>query len=510
MATPGERIAALTGWRRMALAAVSGAALGMAHTPFGIWPLAFIAGPVLCLLWRAGGGFGVGWVAGAAFFALTLHWIVEPFLVDAARYGWMAPFALVFMAGGLALFWGGAFWLAARIRRGGPAALALAWAGAEALRGWIFTGFPWVLPAYIWVDTPVAQLSSVFGPYGLSLLTLLAMVALGARSVRVTSPVVLLAVFGVWIWGDFRSAQPLDETSGPMVRIIQPNIPQAQKWDPAYTRSNFDKTLALTAAPPQGETPPDIIIWPEVAVPFAIDQSPEAQAQIAIAAGGAPVLLGSLAESPETNRWRNALIALGRDGAPVARYDKSHLVPFGEYMPFGKTMEAIGVLALAGRGLGMEAGAPPRPVSLPDLPAFTPLICYEGVFPGEVRTAADGADWIVLITNDAWFGGWAGPAQHLAHARMRAIETGLPVARAANTGISTLISPYGGVGQTLSLNKSGYVDAKLPKPAAQTIYMQLGTIPSIFATFLTILAIRWLYRRFDLHGRPNEFLAVRN
>ena len=485
----------------MALAALSGAMLGLAHTPFGVWPLAFVAGPVLYRLWRTGGGFGVGWFAGAAFFALTLHWIVEPFLVDAPRYGWMAPFALIFLAGGLALFWGAAFWVAGRVRRGGPAALTLAWAGAEALRGGVFTGFPWALPAYIWVDTPVAQLSSVFGPYGLSLLTLLAMLMLGARPARATSPIVMVAVLGVWIWGDFRAARPLDDAAGPVVRIIQPNIPQAQKWDNAYTRINFDKALALTSAAPKADAPPDVIIWPEVAVPFAIEQATEAQAEIAIAAGGAPVILGSLAQSPSTNRWRNSLFALGGDGAPAARYDKSHLVPFGEYMPFGETMERLGVLAFAGRGLGMEAGAPPHALSLPELPPFTPLICYEGVFPREVRAGASGADWIVLITNDAWFGEWAGPAQHLAQARMRAIETGLPIARAANTGISTLISPYGLIENSLSLNTGGLIDSRLPARTPPTIYAQLGPTPALLVSFLALLVVGWRNSRFGLQER---------
>jgi apolipoprotein N-acyltransferase len=485
------RIAALIGWRRLALAAAMGAVLGLAHSPFGLWPMAFVAGPVLYRLWRRGGGFGVGWAAGAAFFALTLHWIVEPFLVDAPRYGWMAPFALVLLAGSLALFWGAAFWLAGRVRKGGPAALALAWGGAEALRGGVFTGFPWVLPAYIWVDTSVAQLASVLGPYGLSLLTLLVMLALGARPLKWTSPVVLVAVLAGWVWGDLRSgvwaSGPDTEGSQTLVRIIQPNIPQSQKWDRAYARLNFDKALVLTGAAPKVDRPPDVIIWPEVAVPFAIEDAAEAQAEIAISAGGAPVILGSLAQSPTSDRWRNTLFGMDGDGALVARYDKSHLVPFGEYMPFGEVMQSIGVLALAGRGLGMEAGTPPRALTFGSLPPFTPLICYESVFPREVRAGAAGADWIVLITNDAWFGRWAGPAQHLAQAQMRAIETGLPVARAANTGISAMISPYGNVSEAIPLGEAGYIDVPLHKSIHGTLYLQFGAFLPGIAFFLILL-----------------------
>lgn len=498
------RIGALTGWKRIALAGVMGATLGLAHSPFGLWPLAFVAGPVLYRLWRRGGGFGVGWTAGAAFFALTLHWIVEPFLVDAPRYGWMAPFALVLMAGGLALFWGAAFWVASHARRGGPAALALAWGGAEALRGGVFTGFPWVLPAYIWVDTPVAQLASVVGPYGLSMMTLLLMLALGARPLKGNSSTVMALVLASWIWGDFRvgdsnTANPAtyaDETR-PIVRIIQPNIAQSRKWDRAYTRLNFDSALALTSAASKGARLPDVVIWPEVAVAFTIEDAAEARAEMAVASGGAPVILGSLARSPTADRWRNSLFGMNGDGALAARYDKSHLVPFGEYMPFGGLMQRLGVLSLAGRGLGMEAGPPPEALSLNDLPPFVPLICYEGVFPREVRAGAQNAEWIVLITNDAWFGQWAGPAQHLAQAQFRAIETGLPVARAANTGISAMISPYGVALDTIHLGGYGYLDTTLPSPAAPPLYLKIGAGSTVFLSLLLffVAAFQILYRR---------------
>ena len=498
------RIGALTGWKRLMLAGAMGVALGLAHTPFGLWPLAFIAGPVLYRLWRRGGGFGVGWAAGAAFFALTLHWIVEPFLVDAPRDGWMAPFALVLLSGGLALFWGSAFWLAGRARKGGPAVLALAWGGAEALRGGVFTGFPWVLPAYIWHDTPVAQVVSVIGPYGLSMVTLLLMLALGARPFRYTSPVVLILLVAGWVWGDFRVggadaavANTSQAATRPIVRIIQPNIPQSRKWDPAFARPNFDKALELTGADPELDRRPDVIIWPEVAVPFAIEDAADARAEIAISAGGAPVIIGSLARSPTTDRWRNALFGLAGDGTLGARYDKSHLVPFGEYMPFGELMQSIGVLSFAGRGLGMEAGDPPSALTLGGLPPFTPLICYEGVFPREVREGAKGADWIVLITNDAWFGQWAGPAQHLAQAQFRAIETGLPVARSANTGISAMISPYGTLKKAIRLNQYGYQDTSLPHPAQSTIYSLIGAFaPALVALMLFFFAaMQFLYRK---------------
>ncbi|MGB0504691.1 MAG: apolipoprotein N-acyltransferase, partial [Pikeienuella sp.] len=235
MASVSATIEALAGWRRAFVAIIAGVLWALAHVPFGVWPLIFVAGPLS--FWLLRGGFRAGWLIGAVFFAITLHWIVEPFLIDATVFGWMAPFALVGMAGGLGLFWAVAFWAAQRFFPGSAFGLAGCWFMAEAARSYILTGFPWVLPAYIWVDTPVAQLSAMVGPYALSLITLvLAIAAFGLK--RMSALASVAAVLAVsWVWGLYVLAAP-EKGQTLTVRVVQPNIPQAEKWAPEFQGRN--------------------------------------------------------------------------------------------------------------------------------------------------------------------------------------------------------------------------------------------------------------------------------
>ncbi|MEO0389028.1 MAG: apolipoprotein N-acyltransferase, partial [Pseudomonadota bacterium] len=247
------------------------------------------------------------------------------------------------------------------------------------------------------------------------------------------------------------------------------NAAQHLKWDPAHMPTFWQRMMAATAAPGA----PDVVIWPEVAVSFLYASAPEAEAAMAKAAAGAPVIYGTR-RWPETGGWRNTLAVTGsRDF-----YDKVHLVPFGEYMPFAEVVAELGIFGLAAeqRG-GYVPGTVRAPLSVRGLPAFLPLICYEAVFPGGVRAARGEAAWIVHLTNDAWFGSWSGPDQHLAQARFRAVEQGLPVARAANTGISAMIAPDGRVVAALPLNTHGHVDAALPAPRPATPYALWGELP---------------------------------
>lgn len=472
-----EKIGALTGWRRSLAAVFAGVLWAFAHVPFGAWPLVFVAGPLS--FWLLQGGFSAGWLIGVTFFAVTLHWITEPFLVEPEIYGWMAPFALVGMAAGLGLFWGAAFWCARKIAPGSAIGLGVFWFLAEAGRSYVLTGFPWVLPAYIWVDTPVAQVSSVIGPYALSLLTLIiAITAFGlARVSGLIAGCLFLAAGWVWGAGVAVGGQGGDKM---IVRAVQPNIPQAEKWDPAFQRRNYDLLLSLSASADQK---PDVVVWPEVAVPFLIEPAEAARRDIA-AFVGAPVVLGSLTESPRSNRWRNSLVALTKTGAVGGRYDKMHLVPIGEYMPMHELLAKVGIGTIAGRGPGIEPGEDASLLNLPDLPPFAASICYEGVFPKETIAASGGARWIALITNDAWFGGWAGPKQHLAQARMRAIETGLPIVRSANTGITAVIDRFGAVVAHIPMDQRGAVQVELAISDGDSLYRIWG---DYFTVFLLVL-----------------------
>ena len=493
----------LGGGRRWLAAFCCGLAFALAQPPLGLWPLIFIAGPILFWIWRSATGrasFYVGLAFGAGYFGLGLHWIVEPFLVRPEIDGWMAPPALIAISFGMGLFPAAGFWLAGQaVRRGAAAvpALALGWGGMEVMRSSILTGFPWALPAYVWVDTPVAQTASLIGPYGLSLATLalcLTPASAIAGRFRIAGGAITLAIVGgAWGWGAAQLS-PTDPDGRPIIRIVQPNITQATKWDVALIRQHFEKTLTLTARTPEGGRP-SLILWPESAVTFPIDMADEARLEIARVAG-AEVALGSLrvdggpdAVEIEPLRWRNSLFLLGQDGALSKPFDKVHLVPFGEYLPFESILSQMGILAIAQRGAGIVPGESTVVLTPQHAPAFAPLICYEMIFPGEVMAASEGADWLALVTNDAWFGDWAGPIQHLAQAQMRAIETGLPIARAANTGISAMIDPFGRVTASLPMNEDGVIDAPLPAKRA-TLYREVGEMGSFaLAMILAIFAI---------------------
>jgi apolipoprotein N-acyltransferase len=484
----GQRIAAQTGLARVALALAAGGVMALAQTPVD-WPLAYFLSlpPLLFLLdGTAGrrGGFAVGWLAGVGYFTGTLFWIVEPFLVDPERHAWLAPFGLAGMVGGLALFWGAAFAIARRFWRPGASRILLLsalWTLAEMARTWVLTGFPWALLAYGWVETPVMQVAALTGPHLLGLLTLVAALLPALGSWRAAAFAAALVGSG-WGWGAWRLAQPVPERSPPvLVRLVQPNADQREKWDPARQAEFHRRLLASTRAPGS----PDVTIWPETAVPFPLDFEPEAQAEIAAAAGPeGRLILGMLRAEPVGASWDwvNALAVLDPDGAAVAVYDKHHLVPFGEYVPFGDALAGLGLPGLTTlTSTGFRAGPGPRVLEVEGLPRFLPLICYEAIFPQDLRAPGPRPEWLVQVTNDAWFGTVSGPYQHLAQARVRAIEQGLPLARAANTGISAMIDPYGRILASLPLDTDGHLDAELPGVLPVPAYARTGDLPGLIA-----------------------------
>jgi apolipoprotein N-acyltransferase len=266
-----------------------------------------------------------------------------------------------------------------------------------------------------------------------------------------------------------------------VVRLVQPNAVQAEKWLPGKAQEFYDRHIAMTLAP--GDPRPGVTIWSETAVPFALGDAPELQAESAAAAGpDGRLILGITRReaTPEGERWFNSLAVLDPDGRAAAVYDKYHLVPFGEYVPLAGWIGRLGLPALQTlTGGGFTAGSGPHLVSVPGLPPFLPLICYEAIFPDAMRAPEGRAEWLVQVTNDAWFGAASGPYQHFAQARVRAIEQGLPLARAANTGISAMVDPYGRVLASIGLDQAGFVDAALPGPLPPTTYARFGDIPAL-------------------------------
>ncbi|WP_353349460.1 apolipoprotein N-acyltransferase [Aquicoccus sp. SU-CL01552] len=487
-------------WRlrwRMAIAALIGAVGAMGLAPIGAWPATVLAlvllPPLLIACTTPRAAALTGWAFGTGWFAHGLFWIVEPFLVEPERYGWMAPFALVFLAGGLALFWGAAAWAAHRFARGPAgrtAALAVTLSLAEFGRAYLLTGFPWAAPAQVWVDTPVAQLLAWIGPQGLGLATLAVALTPGLALARGRGKRTLVlsclpaAVLAVAAYAAASGGPPVTAT-GATVRLVQPNAPQHQKWDPAHIPIFFKRQIDFTAAEPR----PDLVVWPESAVPVALNDAAPTLARIAQSARGAEVVLGI----QRFDGWRvyNSLIRLDGAGEVAGIYDKHHLVPFGEYVPLGDLAARFGLYGFAAQeGQGYSAGPGPRLLDLGALGSALPLICYEAVFPQDVNAAPQRPSLLLQVTNDAWFGTRSGPYQHLAQARMRAIEQGLPLARAANTGISAMIGPRGEVIDSIPLGQAGYVDVTLPAPLPPTLYARSGDWPVLLLLLCAAFAFK--------------------
>lgn len=492
-----SRIASLRGRRRLLVAALAGALMALAQPPVS-WPVVlFVALPVLMWLVDGTAGLGaafrVGWAAGAGHFAAALFWIVSPFMVQPEVFGWMAPFALAGMAGGLALFWGVAFALTRRWWRPGVwrvLALAAFWTLAEYARSHVLTGFPWGLVAYAWVETPVMQAAALVGPHGLGLVTLVAGLLPAVGGWRPVAVAAALVAAGLG-WGAWRLAQPLPERAAPvLVRLVQPDADQALKWDPEMAAVFRARLLTFSAEP--ADPAPDVTIWPETAVPWILRHAPEEQAEAAASVGPeGRLILGvmRLDRTAEADFWFNSLAVLAPDGAIEAVYDKHHLVPFGEYIPQARRIAKLGLPGLETMtGGGFTPGPGPRLISVPGLPPFLPLICYEAIFPHGLRAPEGRPEWLVQVTNDAWFGTVSGPYQHLAQARARAIEQGLPLARVANTGISAMVDPKGRVIARIGLGDAGYLDVTLPAALSPTLYAVYGDVP-LLVMIATILGL---------------------
>ena len=474
-------ISRLAVWQVVLLSGIIGAIAAFGQAPYDL-PLLLLAG-MAGAVWlfnqtstprRAA---WIGWAFGTGYFMHALQWIVSPFMVDVARHGWMAPFALVLLSAGLALFWGVAFWGARKLSPHRAWPLILCWPAAELIRAYIFTGFPWAMPSQAIVGTLAGQALAWAGPYALTvwLVTIAALISFRARprGVQVVQAVGLAGTLLVLLVPPSGPPALLTEHT---IRLIQPNAAQRDKWDPSQIPVFFNRQLSLSAAPPEnGGAAPDLVIWSETAIPWALDLAGAALTEIS-AASRAPVVLG--VQRRESTRFYNSLAVLGQGGAVEQIYDKHHLVPFGEYMPFGDTLAKFGIHGLAAReGNGYSAGPGAQLLDFGALGAALPLICYEAVFAHDVNAAPARPSFLIQITNDAWFGKGAGPKQHLAQARMRAIEQGLPMARAANTGISAMIDPQGRVTASLPLNTAGFVDAVLPAPLAPTLYSRTGDFP---------------------------------
>ncbi len=497
-------------------AVLFGAAAALAQAPWHLWPLMVLG--YSGLLWllqgpagerrATGRAFLHGWAFGIGYFLVGLHWVGHAFLVDAARFAWMMPFALLTLAAGLGLFPALAAALARRLSHPGLGrllALTLFWGLTEWLRGSLLTGFPWLLSGHVWAGSDIGlQAAAYLGASGLGLLAVLAAAAPALiltrnprarkRGLAVNATAMALVgltlVFSLFRW----QGAEISEHPGVRLRLVQAGIAQADKWRPELRDQHLARYLSLSLGPDKAGRPPEFshLIWPETATPFFLGRDHERRGIIARALPRRGLLITGSPRRVDRQGGRrelyNSVLTLGPDGAVKAVYDKRHLVPFGEYLPLRKILARLGLDKLAHGAVDFSPGRGPRVVQVPNLPPFRPLICYEIIFPREVSLSAGDIDpeWLLNLTNDAWFGDNFGPHQHLAIARVRAVEMGLPVVRAANTGISAVIDPYGRITSQLPMAAVGIIDSNLPTALPETLYRRFGD--GIFALLCLLLA----------------------
>ncbi len=518
-------VAALEGWRRAVFAATAGALSVLAFAPVHAWPVMFLTFGALVFMLdgcharhatlapRLKCAAAIGFWFGFGFFLAGLYWIAEAFLVEPWRHGWLIPFVMTAMPAGMALFFAAAAALAMAMWRPGAGrvfALAIAFGLAEYARGHVLTGLPWNLLGYAPLGSlPLMQLAALFGVYGLSLLAVLLFASpalflapasseLTGRGPTATLAVVMLGALALGhVWGERRLAAAESTDTGVRLRIVQANVDQALKWRPENSEEIFLDYLRLTKSP--GIDAIDLVIWPETAVPFLLADAPDALASIGNALPqGAALLVGAARLVEERNaqdglsarRIYNSLLVVDDAGTVRGIYDKRHLVPFGEYLPFQDFLESLGFMQMTGVRGGFSEGSGTLLLAVPGAPQVRPLICYEIIFPDEIAGTGERPGWLLNLTNDAWFGRSAGPYQHFHQARVRAVEQGLPLARAANTGISAVIDPYGRILAEIGLGETGIADANLPQAITPTLFVRHGTI---LETSLLVLAFAcWL------------------
>ena len=524
------------GWRQRALVFAAGAVSTLAFAPFFAWPILFLTFPFF--VWLADGAASdprpvratalAWWWFGFGYFFTGLLWIGEAFLVEAEIFAWLLPFAVTLLPAGLALFWAAAGAVAAKLwplpRQRGPKhvvarvlIVAITIGCVEWLRGHILTGLPWNTPGIaLTMPLPLMQVASLLGIYGMTLWAVLVCTlpgvvwnigistsknhSAGLIATLTCIPLLIAYFFGIW----HLAKLDLPELNGVKVRIVQPSIPQRDKWSAEKQSQIFLDHVNLSKLDPFGHTDNlagiSHVIWPEAAMPFGPLDHPEILSAIGQMLSPNVILLtGALRQTRDEatgNRSAfNSLMAFGAKGNLIALYDKIHLVPFGEYLPFQTLLESLGLQSLTRQRGGFAKGHSPKALmTVPGLPLIAPLICYEAIFPQEVVQGQERPGLILVVTNDGWFGNSTGPYQHFHQARIRAVEQGIPVIRAANNGISGFIDSKGRVMKLLSLNERGNIDSTIPSMSSETVYARYGDSLFWLNVLFFVGTLRWLKR----------------
>lgn len=508
------RIMLLDGWRRLVVAFLAGAVATFALAPFNVPLAGFLAFPVLVwlidgaapepgsgALRRGAPAFLVGWTFGFGYFVAGLWWLGAAILVDAEAFLWALPFAVLGLPAVLAIYYGLAAVLARALWSDGAGrilALAASLALAETLRATLFTGFAWNEIGMM--AAPVPSMMQSLALVGLHALTLAAIVVFCAPAAFTGSaawrrPVLGLALFLAIAhlgYGAYRLAEPVPErTETVALRIVQPNVLQAQKWEPAEAERIFAELLALSTAPAATlEGTPTVVVWPETAFPFLLTQRPDAVLRLAETFRPGETLLAGATRMEDggdgNRRFYNSVLLIDETGTIVSARDKVHLVPFGEYLPFQEQLESLGIEQLTQLPGGFSAGSDRSPIDLGGRIRALALICYEVIFQDGIDPDAspERPELILNVTNDAWYGRTPGPYQHLAHARATAVTFGLPLVRAANSGVSFVSDAHGRERASLPLATQGTIETVFPAAGAATPFSRHGNLP--FAVLLVL------------------------
>lgn len=513
------RIINAQSWRAFTVAFFLGAVGTLAFEPFSWFFMAFFS--IGGLLWLLNisqldskkHAFAIGWWFGLGHFTTGLYWIAFALGVELKQFWWLIPFAVLGLPAILSFFIAPVTFLTRtfQIKGLGQAIIfSILWAVFEWLRGHLFTGLPWNLIAYTWISyESVSQSLSIFGIYGLGLITVfiitLLYCALTSLSFKKGLTYTFIAVsffLSLWGFGKWRLFHAEDiVASGIYLRLVQPNIPQKLKWDRTYADRNFEHILALTSSPAEKKI--THILWPESAIPFFLEYDHERRKRLSnVIPPNGLLMTGGIHlnkySSFHIQIW-NSIFIITSEGKIKDIYDKSHLVPFGEYVPMRSFFPSFIKKVTAG-SVDFSKGTGPKTVIVPGLPPFSPLVCYEGIFPGAVKAKqGERPQWIYNATNDGWYGRTSGPYQHLAINRARAIEEGLPYMRVANTGISAVIDAYGRIKASLPLDTTGIIDTQLPFPSPlPTLYSLYGdgVFLGLLGVFLVLLfCVLYIIRR---------------
>ena len=523
------------GWRRFLLLLVAGAIGGLSVPPFYILPALFVTMPIWVWAldgaerlpgWRRlfGPAFSIGFAYGLGYFLVAFHWLGAAFFVDGGIMLAVMPFAILALAALIALVWGLASALAHLLWSGGAwriVTLATFLTMAEWARGHFFSGFPFDLLGYaLAANDEMAQLASVIGVYGLTALAaLLAMTpaliwpadrrGMTRRLVPFfLSLVVIAAQIG---YGHYRLATTeVTNRTDMRMRVIQPMVLEHADWNEAKPADIITKLIDLSETR-TGPTDPGLstvtqLVWPESSLPIFLSDYPDALSRIAqmlppkgLLLTGAPreqfdpsLTVG--ATDAEDRPAFNSLIAVDKRGEIVESYDKSHLVPFGEYLPFPKLFAALGLKQFVPGVEGWQAGSGRRLMVAPETPPFLALICYEAIFSGDLGRDTANAQFILNITNDAWFDGSVGLAQHADHVRLRAVEEGLPIIRVANSGLTEVIDPLGRVTASLPPEQVGLLDVVPANRLPDTVFTRFGYWPLLVTVLLGLAIALWSAR----------------